>query len=143
MPAAGADTSTQDSSLRTAILIGGLSVTAIAAAVTVTFALQGASASSDADDARAQATARFGLDPCSSEAGAASAECQDVAEALDRRAGNNRAANVALFVSVVAAVGTATTFFLWPNSSERPERALRLAPLVGHHTGGAVLTGSF
>jgi hypothetical protein len=115
----------------------------VAAAVTVTFALQGASASSAADDARAQATARFGQDPCSSEAGAASAECHDLADALDRRASHNGVANVALFVSLAAAVGTATTFFLWPNGSERPERALRLAPHVGYHAGGGVLTGSF
>jgi hypothetical protein len=133
----------RDSSLRTAILIGGLSLTAVAAAVTITFALQGSSASSDADDARTRATARFGLDPCSSNAGAASAECSELAEALDRRSNHNQVANVALFVAVAAGVGTATTFFLWPSSSERPERALQLTPHIGQHAGGASLIGSF
>jgi hypothetical protein len=132
-----------DSSLRTAILIGGLSVTAVAAAVTITFALQGSSASSDADDALSRATARFGLDPCSSNAGAASAECSELADAHDRRSSHNQAANVALFVAVVAGFGTATTFFLWPSNSERPERAIRLTPHIGQHAGGASLTGSF
>lgn len=138
-PAADKD----DSSLRTAILIGGLSVTAVATGVTIAFALQGSSASSDAEDALGRATARYGLDPCSSSAGAGSAECAEVADANDRRSNHNQVANVALFVAIAAGVGTAATFFLWPNKSERPERALRLTPHIDHRAGGAVLTGSF
>jgi hypothetical protein len=118
-------------------------VTAVATAVTITFALQGSSAAGDADDALGRATARFGVDPCSSSAGAGSAECSEIADANDRRSNHNQAANVALFVAVAAGVGTAATFFLWPSKSERPERALRLAPHIGQRAGGAVLTGSF
>jgi hypothetical protein len=137
-----ADSGSGGSGLRTAVLISGVAVTAIAAAVTITFAFQGASASSDAEDARARATARYGGDPCSTAAGSTSAECNDLASALDRRSNANGIANAALFVGVVAGVSTVATFLLWPNRRER-ERALRIVPHAGYARGGAVLTGSF
>lgn len=131
-----------NSSLRTGVLIGGLAVTAIAAAVTVTFALKGSSASSDADDARVHATARFGDNPCASAAGAGSPECAQLNESLDSRASDYRIANAALFVSVAAGLSTAVTFFLWP-SNDKPEHALRFRPEIGRHAASASLTGSF
>lgn len=140
-PAPGAEASS--SGARTAVLVGGLAVTVVATAATITFALEGASASSDADDARAHAEARFGSNPCASPAGAASSECSDLSSALDRRASSNRIANLSLLVGVVAGISTATAFVLWPSARAGSDHAVRWVPVLDRNAAGAFVNGSF
>lgn len=128
---------------RTAVLVGGIAATAIAAGVGIAFTAKGSSAGNDAERGLQSATSQFGSAPCSTPVGEASSECQNVESALDREQSSYRVANVAFILAGVAGISTALTFALWPARNDEPPRSVRVSPFLGPKTGGASLTFGF
>lgn len=129
---------------RTAVLVAGAGVTVVALGIGIGYALRGSSAGSDADDARAHATVEFGIAPCATSAGQHSAACDSLRSALDRRETSDRIANTSFLIAGVAGVSTALIFALWPaHRNPQTGRALRMSPLIGRSSAGAVVTLGF
>jgi hypothetical protein len=119
----------------------GVGVTVAAGVTTLVFALKGSSASNRADDARAQAAA-YGPNACASPMAAPADVCASLKQANDDRASANRIANIALAVTGVAAVATATMFFVWPRTTTS-QAAITLTPTATRSSGALLINGTF
>jgi hypothetical protein len=122
---------------RTIALWSGVGVTAVAASVGLIFALKGASANSEAEDAAAQ------LPPGSCQPPSASSLCSDLSQAYADRDSANQTANVSFVIAGVAAVATATMFLVWPKSTPASAARIHVLPLATRESGGLTIHATF
>jgi hypothetical protein len=132
------------------LLVGG-GLTLVALGITVGYVVDASSAQSDADQLRDESR-RTG-DPtlaaqntqCSPPTGvSAPPACGPLQDNLEHQSRSYRIANGALMTTGILAVGTVVTYLLWPTVAPKPERTgVRIAPLIGRETGGAVVAGQF
>jgi hypothetical protein len=134
--------SAEPNEVRTALLLSGVAATGIAGTLAVVFALRAEAADRDAIRLRGRAEDGFGANPCLG-AGAGSPVCQELDNALDRRADNRRWATSSLIVTGAAAALTTATYFLWNGGRDDRASGLAVTPAVGRREGGVHVHGSF
>lgn len=125
---------------REIVLLGGAALTAVAGVTTLVFALKSSSAGEREDELRTQASTH-GSNPCASST--ALGVCTELDDAVDERITASQIAYVSLGVTGVSAIATAIVYFTWPE--KKTDKALRpnIVPVLGHHSSGLYLTGSF
>ncbi|HET7544055.1 MAG TPA: PEGA domain-containing protein [Polyangiaceae bacterium] len=131
-----AETQKRGVEARTVALWSGVGVTAVALGVGVGFAFKASAASDDFKSL----DSTLGPNDCSAPAAPA---CADLQKALDDRNAANRVKNVSFVVAGVAAVATASMFFLWPSRRGGTARELRVLPIATQNTGGLLINGNF
>jgi hypothetical protein len=122
---------------RTIALWSGVGVTAVAAGVGLIFALKGSSANSDAKD-HAQT-----LPPGSCPSPENATSCAALEDSLSDRESANKIANISFVVAGVAAVATATMFFVWPRRRAETARHVQIVPIATRDAGGLIINASF
>ena len=127
---------------RTVALLTGAGVTLAAGVTTLVFGLKGSSAANRADDARAEAN-RYGPNACGSPMAAPPGVCASIKDAEDDRVAANRGANISLALTGVAAVATATMFFVWPRKTAERAGAITIAPSATRDAGALFVNGTF
>ncbi|HKO53853.1 MAG TPA: hypothetical protein VJV79_39370, partial [Polyangiaceae bacterium] len=115
----------------------GVGVTAVALGIGVGFALKGAAADNRAEEARG--TYPPGTCPSLD----SSSPCNEIDEALSDRESANKIANVSFIVAGVAAVATATMFFVWPRRHNGTAGHVQIVPIATRDTGGLMVNASF
>jgi len=141
-PPVGEDERAGGSNGRTIALLTGGGVTLAAGVTTLVFALKGSSAADRADDARTEAI-HYGPNACGSPAAAPAGVCAALQDANDDRVAANRGANIALAVTGVAALTTATLFIVWPHQASKRAGAVTLTPTASRESGGLLVNGTF
>lgn len=127
---------------RTVALLTGAGVTLVAGVTTLVFGIKGSSAGNRAEDARAEAN-RYGPNACGSPMAAPAGLCASIKDAEDDRVAANRGANISLAVTGVAAVATATMFFVWPRKTSERAGAITIAPSASRDAGALFVNGAF
>lgn len=140
--AAAADDQQGSSTGRTVALLTGAGVTLVAGVTTLVFGLKGSSAANRADDARAEANG-YGPNACGSPMAAPPGVCASIKDAEDDRVAANRGANISLAVTGVAAVATATMFFVWPRKTAERAGTITIAPSASRDAGALFVNGTF
>ena len=139
----GADTgSTGGMEPRTAALIVGGGLTAVALGVGIGFSLKGSGHEGDRTDLLVAAESDFGPSPCAG-SGSSRAVCAEIRDAADDRNGARGIANVAFVATGVLAAATLGAFLLWPSSGDASSTALHVAPVIGPGRAEVGLGGSF
>jgi hypothetical protein len=121
-----------------ALIVGG-TVTGIALTTTIVFAVKRSSAQSDVD--KLGASIEGGPDTCN---GAQPApDCQELKKRVDDKDAAARMLNVFIPLTVVAAAGTAITYFVWPGGESHAAGRPTITPLLAQHAGGLLMSGHF
>ena len=128
---------------KTIVLIAGGAVTLAAGVTATVFGLKARSAEDDAKDTLKQVESEFGKNACLSASGKTASLCSNIRQKLDDHDSAARVYNIALPVTIGAAVATGLVYFLWPKHAAPTNTSLYVMPVVGAHSSGLLLNGSF